>query len=102
MIGNSFLLTTPQGQVLSTGTITEQVGPGTYMARFRGKVPMSRVVNTEQMTNWLMFDNENHMAAWMAENVASEPKPDKKAPPKPAAFAPAIGSSKSTDSRSSR
>lgn len=69
MIGSSFILATPQGQVLNTGVIQDKVGENAYLARFRGKVPLSRVVAVEQMSNWLIFDNEQHMGAWMAENV---------------------------------
>lgn len=69
MIGSSFIITDKNNRVLSMGMIEAEVGSSTYLARFRGNPPHSRVVNVTQMDNWLIFDDERHLASWLDANM---------------------------------
>jgi hypothetical protein len=80
MKGKHFLLADEQGQILNGGVVESQLNADTYLCRFRGKVPMSRVVTVDQMQNFLIFDSEQHVDQWMTANI-QQPAQDNGLPP---------------------
>lgn len=88
MLGKHFIIASPSGEIHSAGEVLEQLTEGSYRVRLRDVVPYDRVVNVDQMGNWLIFDSEEHLGKWMSHNVKQQQPegvvtPDTAPPPVP-------------------
>lgn len=87
MKGNYFLEINPEtGALMSQGKILNRVDDSHWLCMFAGQVPYKQVVPTQNMRLMNIFDNKDHMDAWIKANSTPPAAPKDKDidPSKPA------------------
>jgi hypothetical protein len=70
--------------LINSVNILQEVKPGEkYLVQFLNDPTFSRVVDVEEVQSWLLFQNQQIAANWMAKNQPPAPPADEPPPPPP-------------------
>jgi hypothetical protein len=69
MLNKFFIQVNEAGAMVSQGKIDERVAEGRFLMRFAGNPPALQVVAVEDMGGFILFDDQDHMAAWMETHM---------------------------------